>query len=277
MNETVAWLRDRRALTLAAVLIYTFLCAREHDRIQDVVRSLQSALGYGTLQRIWLVLGLGVVATLSAALWRRVRRRPELASLPLYWAGTAAATALSVHFFSVNNNEFVHFFQYGLLAIPVFALSGRFAETIVWVAWLGAFDETWQYAVLHKGWGIPLDFNDIVMNFFGAAMMTTLLVALLPARRNESRRVPFGPAYRFTAAMIGAGLLLAAAGKLAVYEKAAPPGVWIILSRLEPKPFWFFDETWGPKAFHLLHPLEGVAICLTAAAVYSRMDRSWER
>jgi hypothetical protein len=106
--------------------------------------------------------------------------------------------------------------------------------------------------------------------------MVTLLAALIPVQKNQPLRwPPFGPAYLFTAATLGAGLAMAAAGKLAVYEKNAMPGVWITLSRLEPKPFWFFDETWGPKTFHLLHPLEGIGICLLAAVLYATLDRKW--
>lgn len=276
MQSLLGWFKTHPWLTAIAVAAYTFTCAVNHDRIQDLVRELQKLVGYGTLQRTWLVLGITVLAAISYLLIRRIRQNPDLQLLPIYWVGTAAGIIAAVHFFSVNNNEFIHFAQYALLACPVFALSGRFGETVAWTSWLGAFDESWQYGMLHPGWGIPLDFNDIVMNLFGAGLMVTLLVATVPVQKaSPPKWPPFGPAYRFTAAVLGVGTVLWLAGKIALTGPTGPPGTWILLSRLEPKPFWFFDASWGPKTFHLLHPLEGMLLCVLFVYLYATLDRRW--
>ncbi|MBS1828881.1 MAG: hypothetical protein JST93_26500 [Acidobacteria bacterium] len=282
MDRTLAWFAAHRLASLVLIAAYVLAVSTQHEEVQGfVVAAMQKVTANTWLTAVgWTFRILFLAVTLY--LVRRVLGQPGGGLKAGYWAATVVFTFAAVRWLSVNNNEFIHFFQYALLTFPIFALTRRFGQTAVWTTLCGAFDEGWQYAVLHAGWGIPYDFNDVIMNACGAGLgvvwicsMATMQpvsmggVALLRAQLG-------GWGWRTALGLLLAGLLMLASGHMMVYEPKTGAKPLLSLSRMEPKPFWFFDATWGPKTFHILHPAEGVSLMAVLFCIYSTLDRYWE-
>jgi hypothetical protein len=89
--------------------------------------------------------------------------------------------------------EVVHFPQYAVLSVLLYALTLRFGRALLYATLLGAADECFQFYVSHPNWAINLDFNDMMYNAIGAGFGCTLIyVAVedrLSARGSAHRRV----------------------------------------------------------------------------------------
>ncbi len=170
MDRTLGWFAAHRRASLVLIAAYVLAVSTQHEEVQGfVVAAMQKVTANTWLTAVgWTFRILFLAVTLY--LVRRVLGQPGGGLKAGYWAATVVFTFAAVRWLSVNNNEFIHFFQYALLTFPIFALTRSFGQTAVWTTLCGAFDEGWQYAVLHAGWGIPYDFNDVIMNACGAGL-----------------------------------------------------------------------------------------------------------
>jgi hypothetical protein len=144
-------------------------------------------------------------------------------------------------------------------------------ESLSWILITGGLDECFQYWYLHGTWAVPYDFNDVFMDFAGGALGVMFAMAFLRVEKRHGAPFSIKPATAVLAAIVASGLILFASGKLLLYKNDALP-YWIALSRLRMPGFWFFDETWGPKVFHTLTPVEGPILLLAALAFFAVLD-----
>jgi len=281
LDRSIDWFARRRAFTLAFIVVYVLAVSILHEHVQSVVFAAMKAV----TTNLWLTavgwsFRLAFLLTTLILLRRVLAQQGGRAKL-FYWASAVALTFAAVHWLSVNNNEYIHFFQYALLTIPVYALTGSFGQTAVWVTLGGAFDEAWQYGVLHAGWGIPYDFNDVIMNACGAGLgvvwicsMASMQTIARPTGAWIADQLN-GAGWRTALLLLMTGLVLLATGWMALHEPKIGAKPLLSLSRMDPKPFWFFDATWGPKTFHILHPAEGVVLLALLLGWFSSLDRRW--
>jgi len=260
----------RRGAAVAATAAYVVAVSLTHDQVQDLAYWLQRTSG----PRVWAPI-VGVLA-LAGAVWGALAARNALARSPVR---RAAATAwwttlvlLAAAFFTLlaTNMEAVHFVQYALPAIPVYALTRRFSLTALIVTALGALDETWQYAVLHLHWGVQWDANDLVLNGLGAALGCAAIAVFADVESAEPPPArPYLAVVEAAVAVFGGGLALRAAGLLSLYPEDGP--AWLLLSRSErPESRWEVPE-WG-RGHHIVHPAVGFGIVLALALGCAWLD-----
>ncbi len=282
MDRTLAWFASHRLASLLFIVIFVLAVSTQHELVQSFVFRAMETFTANT----WLT-GVGwafriVFLLVTIFLIRRVLHQDQGKGKIVYWAVTVAFTFAAVRWLSVNNNEFIHFFQYALLTVPIFALTRSFGQTVIWTTLGGAFDEGWQYGVLHAGWGIPYDFNDVIMNACGAGLGVVWICSIADMRpvSNSVKSLVAeqlaGWGWRTALGLLGLGLGMLATGHMMVYQPKTGPMPLLSLSRMDPKPFWFFDATWGPKTFHILHPFEGVLLMALLFFFYSTLDRHWK-
>ncbi|WP_298037272.1 VanZ family protein [uncultured Desulfuromonas sp.] len=215
------------------------------------------------------------LAAFGLVLLRAVQGRPDREGGLLY-AGTAVLlAAVSYNALFVTNVESVHFVQYALLALPLYALTHSFGRTVLYVTLLGALDEAYQYFVLYGDLKtVYFDFNDVILNLAGGALgvVAIFLLADLP----RPPRLAAGGGRRIVGAMIlsaVAAVLLASCGLIRAYPGPDGGSGALLLSRAPaPEHFWV-ELPWG-KTYHVLHPLEGLALAGLLLLFFSRMDRS---
>lgn len=275
MSRLLAWFARHPLSTSALAAAYYVAVVVSHDRVQDVAYWLQRTFGRAVWGATVAVLAAGAAAWVAYGAFRRLRDggRPRAVAVA-WWCGLAGAAVASLTLLATNM-EVVHFLQYALLALPVLALSGRFGATVLAVTALGAFDELYQWVVLHPGWAVRFDANDIVLNGLGAALGCAAAAVFgdvepveVGARRHAAT---WAPLLCVALLLGGGGPALAATHRLAVDRDDWCPHTWLTLSRIQrPESRWQHPD--GARAHHVLHPGAALLACLVIAAGFCALD-----
>jgi hypothetical protein len=283
-------LRQRPWLGWLFVIGYSILVTLPHQPVQDFVGWLVKELGRANVYRIAAMVALLIGASLTWQLRIILKaRRAEGTAFGIeakLWLLTFVLIACTWALLTVNNTELVHYPQYIPTGILVMTLTGSPVETLAGVTLFAGIDEGFQYAYLHAGWGVPFDFNDIYMDLLGGALGMLLVAALLGPKQmslDEARRTWLKGLFRRPGVVLQLGIVIAsfvllASGHMALYDTHSDPRHWFVMSRMIPKSFWFFDETWGPRTIHTLSPIEGPILIALTIAIFAVLDKKfWQR
>jgi hypothetical protein len=223
---------------------------------------------YRTAAAIAVVCGTILTAMFAAEL----RRRAQRSILIAYWIATLLLILAAWRWLTANNTELVHYPQYFIPGAILMALTLSPVESLAWIVIVGGLDECFQYWGLHGDWNVPYDFNDVTMDFLGGALGVIFALAFLQCRRRDTVRFVPKAGTAVLLAIVAAGPILLASGKMLLYEDKLNHSYWFALSRLRSPSFWFFDETWGPKTFHTLTPTEGPVLLILLLGFYAILD-----
>lgn len=269
LDRFLAACAARPATAVAGTVAYVVWVATTHDHVQDLAYWFQRTFGRAVWAPTVAVLGGVALALACRAAHRRIVVSAVRTEAAAAWWGTAALLVASFFTLLATNMEAVHFLQYAIPAVPVFALTRRFSTTVLAVTALGAADEWWQYDVLHRHWAVPWDMNDIVLNAIGASLgCASILVFADCGPANGARRVLAAPV---TAAVVlgGSGPALVASGAVGLHPEDGPAA--ILLSRSErPIERWTSPE-WGRGHFQI-HAGGTLAICLALMLAFTWID-----
>ncbi len=275
----LVWLAGHRRVAIVLALAYGLATILPHEVVNGGVLRLQQALG--RVRFVALVGALGLAALIGmVTLIVRGCRRPAVRRSLLVWSllVAAALTASQVLLISVVS-EGVHFVQYALLVLLLLPVIGRVGTTMIWATLVGVLDEGYQFWVLHRDWGIYLDFNDILLNAVGAALGGVLAAAALGlgvARAAPRWRRAGSFALAVAMGALALGGVLAATGRIARTPGPAAAGAWLLLDRGAPPPaFWTFAE-WAQKRYHVLGAGEGALLLALAALLFAFADAWFE-
>jgi hypothetical protein len=261
----------RPAAAAGALVGYTLMVSATHDHVQDLAYFLQRTFTPEIWKPTVAVLGALVLVAAGIAARGHMAKSAVRAEAAAAWWGTCALHVVAFFTLLATNMEAVHFLQYALPVWPAYALLRRLDAAFLVSASLGAFDEAWQYAVLHVDWGVPYDANDLVLNTLGAALgCASILVFASAERRTSPPRWNFAAAGAAAVVLGGGSLVLRAAGVLSLYpEDGDAP---ILLSRVaRPVERWESPE-WGRGHF-VIHPGVPLVLCLVLAAAFAWLDR----
>lgn len=161
-----------------------------------------------------------------------------------------------IHF--VMNIELIHTVQFGILAILIFPLTGRFGDTAFYTLLFGFADEWFQYRVLYQEKSDYFDFNDLVTNLFGAGFALVILYASganntsYPAKRSVYK----SPVLYLILLIAAFVTVLFKLSLLRVYGSGED--AWFVLNKSEgPETFWRHLPN-SEIVYHVMQPLEGV-------------------
>lgn len=276
-------LNRHKAWAWLGLLVYACAVSFPHQLVQDVVGAWAAEHSLKRLYQISVTLALieaAVVTILFALAARGQAGRIERRWLIGFWFLTLALMAGAWKLFMANNTELVHYPQYFPEGVALLALTLSPAESLGWVTLLGGLDEAFQYTFLVKGRPMPFDFNDIFMDLIGGAAGVIFAMAVLGCHRRVSspgwvKRILKRPGIAVNLALVPAGIVLWASGKMLLYEAPGSPSHWFSLSRLKTPTFWYFSPViLGPHHFHEMSPIEGPIVLLTTIALYGLLDRS---
>jgi hypothetical protein len=276
----LSWFCERKLFAAVAAGLYFAAVVLCHEEVSKIVVWMNAKLSFKVNNNLMLDVSILIALIFAVLTVFRIRNGEHRHLQIALWLFTAALVAVSYKVLIVFNVENIHYLQYALLTLPVFALVTRYGETVFWVTLLGALDEAYQYFVLYPHrQDFYFDFNDIVLNLAGAGIGIAFIYTLLdvktdsftfkfPPRRKWYRSPPF-----LVTAIVSFGILiLYAAGLLKLYPGPEAAGALIVLSRI-PAPATFWIEPAVGKSFHILSPLEGVIAAATLIACYSLLDR----
>lgn len=275
MTKLLQWIHRRQLIVWPLLLVYIAAVSFPHRIVQDRIATAIGAGGH-PLFYTRMAIGALVGSAVSTAFYlNALKHHPARRDLLTAWVFTLLLVLLAWRYLSVNNSELIHFLQYAIPGVILIALTRSVTDSLAWITIMGGFDEGYQFWGIHPGWGIPWDFNDIVMDLLGGALGVLFGLGFLPtmhARIVKWRR----PGIVTLASIYLTGLLLLATGRALLYEDKANLSYWFSLSRLKNKSFWFFDETWGPRTIHSLTSVEGLTLIVLLLLAYSRFDARHE-
>jgi hypothetical protein len=149
----------------------------------DFVDRMTAAVSFPVFQRavLWTSALFALVMGALAAWW--AGRAPARGRWIGAWAALLAAALAAWWLLTVANIELIHFPQYAVLAVLLFAGGLHPTWALIGATSLGAIDEVYQHFVLYADrQEAYLDFNDMVLNCIGAAGGLLLALAARAAR-----------------------------------------------------------------------------------------------
>lgn len=178
--------------------------------------------------------------------------------------------------------EYIHFFQYGLLAFLCLRLSPSIHGVLWGMTLLGILDETYNY-VFYPIYTPYLDFNDFVLNFTGVVMGIMMYCSLFPGKAFYDEEFS-GKMYALVFFVVSLFFLGLASGRIVMNltVESKPVTAFVngafVLAYNSPSSFW--TPLNGGGSFHILRPTEGVILLVLMMAVadqlFSRISRSWK-
>jgi len=279
MDRLIAWLSERRLLTVALASAYLAVVILFHRSVSGIFDWLSEKLSFKIYDDLIFLMSLMAMVFCGVFLLMKIVRRERRCQKIAYCLFTAFLVVVSYETLVVFNVENIHFPQYAILALPVFALLKHFGATVFWVTLFGVLDEAYQYFVLFRNnYATYLDFNDIVLNLIGAGIGVALIYTLSDLKSESSTLHANSPGKwnKFVILAVAAfilfgGILLYAAGILRLYPEANGPNSPILLSMVPP-PTRFWENPTHGKPFHIFHPVEGMFFSAILIICYSLMN-----
>jgi hypothetical protein len=268
------WLGAHRFINALLVAVYSFFLVFAHPWFVDRSVEMMNRLSIPAYDRVVaIVVGIAVISFSSAFLmviyqgtWKTDKK------LPGYFLGTLLL--LAAHFFVLTemNIEFIHALMYGILAVLIFPLVGRFGGAVVLGLPLMLFDEWYQHVILFPHYTFFFEFNDIILDLLGAGLFVSLL-GLFGIRSEQI----FRPLHKRSEVWLLLALAVAIIGIMTTclivpYSEDACQNTWFILNKLpEMSGFWYVHPVIG-STFHILKPMEGMVLMFLMSIAYLGMD-----
>jgi hypothetical protein len=279
MDRVILLLSKKKFYASAIAGAYLSAVILSHKEVSRIFDWLRKTLTFKVYDGFMLMFYLLVLAVFSLAVIFKIIKGKDKVHKTLWFSFNLALAVISYKVLVVFSVETIHFVQYALLALPVYAVAGRLGDTVFWVTLCGTVDEAFQYFVLYRQSNeVYFDFNDVILNLIGAGLGAVLILVF--SRDRPAGGVAEGRSFQKWAfspvvlcmMMIGlGGTILYLAGFLQLFPTADASTASIVLSRKAiPAHFWLHPKV--GKSFHILHPIEGMVISAGLIFIYSLMD-----
>jgi len=280
MGSLISYLSKRKIFTVILAGIYLSFVVFYHRKVSNIFDWLRDVFSFKVYNDVIFDINLMIMLIFSCFVFIKVIKGERKVKMTVFWGYNLLLILLSYKVLITVNIETIHYIQYAILTLPVFALVLRYWETVLWVTLLGALDEAYQYFVLYRDNNeVYLDFNDIILNLIGAGLGVVLIYTLMHEKFKTSSDMKAGtrswyrsPVLAITMVLLLTGLFLYSAGFLRSYPGEDAKGALIVLSRKPAsKEFWTIPQK--SKPYHAVSPLEGMITLAFLAASYSLMDK----
>jgi len=202
---------------------------------------------------------------------RKIANHPDRAVITKFLVFSFALLVSCFVVLFVVYIEAIHFVQYAILAIFLFALFGNCKDTMSVAVFLGALDELYQYLVLDT-MANYYDFNDVFFDTIGAGLgLLALKIIGVKTYLSRNKKWTERSEVWLLGMTIIAFLVLFLLGEFTVNPNESQPA-FFTLFKIAPEGFWTIPK--GPYAkFHILTPIPGMILILFTAYIYGTIDR----
>jgi hypothetical protein len=272
MITVLKWLgRNKTIAVLLAILTY-FSIVTFHDEITQIAIKLRNTFGRDHYNAFLGYFFLGIlVMFISYLVWRisksKTKKLDSLLALSM-----VVLMLLSFRYLMTYNIEAIHFVEYAMVAIILLPVLRSYGETVFWVTILGLIDELFQYFFLVPEFEY-LDFNDNILNLLGAGS-GVIFVHMLGREAVDIRKYPWykSPAIITATVLLAVFLMVYISGKMTFNPTGLEDGAnWFSLNRKAiPDEFW--KEAYAGRSFHIMRPVEGIAVMYMVFAGFFILD-----
>lgn len=259
-NAWFDWLEAHRVQNLMLVLVYAAFILLGHDRFVQISIAVLNALTLPVYNLvvgvITVAVGLSFVGLLSFFLRKKSSDRPR----KIFYLSTILVLLVLHHFFLFEMNiEVIHAVLYAGLALVLFPFTRRPGATIVLALPVMMMDEWYQYIMLYPGYVHYFDFNDIVMDILGCALLLCGLwimgVKMRPAKRLFIQRTEV---WGISVLVLGS-VVATMTCVVALFPQTACSHTLLVVNALpNPLEFWQTHPFTG-RTYHVLSPVAGLA------------------
>lgn len=277
MNGLITFLNGHRLFSVTLGGVYYVATVLLHDRVSRISVWFQEKLTISVYNDGLAIIGVVLIALFFFYMVSRIMKGDDRTFKALYLLITLVLVTVAFHTLLTINAEYVHFFQYAILTVPIFALTLKYGETVFWVTLLGALDEAYQYFILYPDFRY-FDFNDVILNLLGGGMCSILI--LVTFDRSALRMLQLRPAsggrsrHRVAIAsmvLLSGFLISYVSGLVRLYPDPESGGKFIVLNRGPAHSSFWNRVDWG-KTLHILHPAEGTVLAGLLVGLYSLID-----
>lgn len=277
LSGFIGTLSRRPRLTFALTVIYFLATSLPHDLGQQATLGAYDRFTKQAVDRAFIaaaILAFAVGAWFCISRLQSARRSgtlPRITALAVLWLALFLA---SFRWLFYANAEIVHFPQFAILALLLFALTGSHARTLFAVVVLAIVDEAYQYWFIYNPrFPSLLDFNDVLFDTLGGAAACLLLHLDGAPRQPRSRPTRWrrSPMLWIPVAVLLIAVALHQVGMLGLYPDLEGEERPIQLSRQRMEPYW--REIPGGRVHHVLRPWEALPILALIIVSFASMDQ----
>lgn len=285
MERILLWLSARRWTTIAVTAVYVVLVVGSHELIQRSVIACYDRFSRESVNTVVRACGVGISLAFVVYIVRHLSRPDGRWTKVIYLIVTLGMIAASWPWLFYTDIEVVHFPQYAVLSILLYAMTRRFGRAVFYASLLGAADECFQYYVSHPNWAINLDFNDMMYNAIGAGFGCTLIYVAVEGRLSACGSFQGGHrAKRSAAALLRRATplwivllvcstcgLLWQTGQMSLDPLPDGSKPKYVIRRCGPSARYWEKTSWG-KRYHELTPLEAGGLAVLLFVFYGSLD-----
>lgn len=273
MRQIIHWLEAHKCVNALLVLFYSLFVVFAHDFFVQISVNLMNYLSLEVYNQVVAAIALALLLGLIYLVSYGIKNRSKVDFAGLVFLMMSIA-GLVVHFFVFTemNIEFIHAAEFGILALFLYPLVGRFGAAISFALAIMVIDEWYQYQVLYPETVEYFDFNDLQLDLLGAG----LFLSMLKTFRILAKKQPVGIAKRseFYGIIHGAlaVIILLSFSFVVPYAYQATDGTWLVLNAIqEPYGFWRVHPEIG-STYHVLEPVTGLVVVFGICLFYMAMD-----
>lgn len=274
IRRSINWLRERPLMNGLLVLAYSIFILFAHGWFVDLSVLAMNTLSLGTYNRVVAAImgmaGLLLGWTVLRSIWSDTSQRwPKLAFFSVILVSLVAHR----YFLSEMNIEIIHALEFGILALLLFPLARSFGGTLVLGLPFMLIDEWYQFTVLFSDYVEYFDFNDVLLDSLGAAMVVCMIwvFGTGPVRPFTGNIARWEVCVLLT--MTVGPILLMQTCILVEFSSEVCENTWLVLNQVGAEEgFWRTHPVLG-STYHLLRPIEALALVLVLVVCIFYMDQ----
>jgi len=275
LNAIFDWMEANRALNVLLVLSYVVFILFGHDTFVNISIAVMTAL---TLPVYNVVVGAVTVAVgvifVSVLFLFLKTSSPQRPRQIIYLSAIVLMLVLHHFFLFEMNIEVIHAALYAGMALVLFPLTRRPGATIILALPVMMLDEWYQYIILYPEHVHYFDFNDILMDVLGCALLLCGLW-IMGVRMRPPHRPFFLRMEILLLTTILAGCVLATSlCVVALFPDTSCDNTLFVVNALpDPMEFWRTHPFTG-RTYHALPPVAGLAVVTGLVLFFQGMTNS---
>lgn len=271
IDTCINWLKQNRLINLLLVVGYVLFIVFAHEWFVNLSVDMMNRMSIETYDKVIAIIAASGLALVLALVVFSIRSKIKIQLSGLVFVGLVL-TGLLVHFFVFTemNVEFIHALEFGLLALLIYPLVGRFGAAAIYALPVMLFDEWYQYQVLFD-YVEYFDFNDILLDLLGAGLFLSIIKTFSYGLNKPTSLFQRNELYFLVLIIISVVVMLWSAIVVPYAADSVESTLLVLNDIQEPYGFWREHPLIG-STYHVFEPIAGLITIFSVCLAYLAMD-----